>query len=328
MPCQPGQRFSGYPSSVAYTDCTSTPRSFTILDLQERDIQSNNRLSVRRPPGSVDPAAYLLAKHEPQISMSTNDLLTALTHVPLMNGLLTDACLMYLQQRAMAEGAFMVGNYHVKMAIARSFLYVESIVAEANQEDGVQLNLTQIPLHVPAPVFARPIEITSNYNVAGAGLTPSFVSAYFLGPLVVNSVEMRGVESVRLEPQIRVVASPVSGSPAMNQMVAIVSREARIVVRTKKVDDVNNYDFVPGLAGAVDLYLQKADPTHATGDGRVAYGSAAHIKISAAGSVVDPGQQSHRGPDDATQEYHLKLTGTPTISVASVMPNSAIYPAA
>jgi len=329
MTCLLGERFSGYPATFKYFDCQQNENNFDLTHVESRELSWNNRISVQRPPGVVDPAAHLLAKSEPQYQLSTPDLNTALANVDLFNGQCMDICRFYAQQRAQCEGAFMTGPNHVAYEVQRAFMWVDSIQADMQQDSGAMLNFNFMPLYRPTGRQSTDLlRQIPNFDLTTPGTpTPAFRFAYWLGPTFLNGVELKGVDSITVQPQITVQASP-SSPHTFNALASITVRETVYRVRGLKVDEFTGFSAgLGGIPGQIDFYLQQADPTNTTADGRADPDSATSIRISASSGVVDLQTQSVQGTDDTTMELMIRLEGPPSVSLnASIPTNSFVYP--
>jgi len=307
-----GERYSGYPAVFGY----STGQTTDCQHLTAYDMDSNTTETAVRPIGAIDPLEYITPRSRPQFRMRTPDMLTLLTDVSLVAGKFYDEdSYFYYQERSMA-GAFESGATHIGRRTRKGFMYVDSITAAQEDADAAVCNL----IFVPLSDGTNPIVSHETALDLGPVVDPAYGSCYHLASPYHNGVELKGCQSMDLNMGMTFVAT-VNSPGAFDDLGSITAREPVFVSRFEKLDEFDAHQFTGDPVNTTfAYYLQKADPTNANGDGRIAKGTAAHIKISCTGGKVTIRTINAENTAHAVAEVTVKPTGTVSISLNSKIP--------
>ena len=310
-----GQRFGGYPAEFGY----ATGQTMALAHLEANELTMNNMVGVQHPPGSIDPAAFLMSRTKPVFRLRTPDLATLFGVIGFQSGKCFDEpSTFYLQERADC-GTFEAGSTHIGRRTQKGFMHLDGISAELESEDGAMASLIYTPMAVTG------FDIVQNQvAVALPGTSPAFVSAYFLGPIYVNNTLLPGVMSQTWSPQIRFQTTPSSPGYADTHG-SIIQRDAQFSFRALKTDEFDNWcNTGKNITTAWDFYMHKADTTNANCDGRIAFNSAVHAKASFQSGRVEVQSLSYDGVEDAAAEVVVTPSGSVTFSIAAAIP--AVFP--
>lgn len=305
-----GQRFGGYPAQFGY----AVAQTLDVTQLMGYELDAGNTKTGIIPSGSIDRAAVLTSRMRPRFRLRTKDMATVLGLVDLQAGYCFDEDSTFQLQERADCGTFLSGSTHIQRTVKKGFMFVDSITAEQESEDGAILNLEFIPLKSGSNA------LVSHDTAQALLLSPAYVSSFFLGPFYHNSSEIPGVMGVTLNFGINVQPAPASPG-AEDDVVSIISREPEFSVRCLKTDEFDGFKLggTP-VTSSFAFYFQKADATNAVGDGRVAVASSVHVKVSGTAGDFEVRNLSVDGQEDAAVELILRPTGTISLSVASAIP--------
>lgn len=310
-----GERFSGYPARFGY----ATSQTMDVTQMMGFELDAGNTKKRIIPSGSVDPAAIITPRQRPRFRLRTQDLATVLGVVSLQGGFCFDeASTFQLQERADC-GTFLSGGTHIGKRTQKGFMFVESITAEQDSEDGAILNLGYVPLYVDQDPDKPIVETLTGHTLLA---TPAYVSNFFLGPFYHNSTEIPGLMSTTLNFNPTVQAAP-SSPGAYDDIVSITMREPEFVYRFLKSDEFDAWKHGGHpVTSSFASYFQKADPSNAAaaGDARIAPATTQHVKISGTAGDFETRNISVDGVEDAVTEVVLRPTGTLSLSIASAIP--------
>lgn len=309
-----GERYSGYSAKFGF----ATGDSMVVNQMVGWDMDSGTTKSEIIPSGAVDRAAVLTTRQNPEFTLRTQDLFSVLTDVDPQSGKCFDeASTFFLQERADC-GTFLAGGTatHMGRRTQKAFMVIDSIAAEQDSDDGAMLNARFFPQKSGANVLVE--------HVAGTALTgvaaPAYVSSFALGPVYHAGAEIKGVMGVTLNFNNNVVPAPSSpgGEPDFH---SIVARTPEFSFRCLKIDNFDGFKASgTPVTTSFAFYFQKMDATNAVGDGRVAVGTATHVKVSGTAGDFDVRTLGADGQEDAAVEVVLRPTGSVTTSVASAIP--------
>jgi hypothetical protein len=265
------------------------------------------------PGGVLDRGAVILGSASSMVRIRSRDVATIFGAVsPSVGYYCSGSSVFDLQQRA--SGGTYTGSTgaNAKITVPVGFLVPESISASAGGNQEAQVELT---LHALYDGTNAPMSIANSANLAGS---VAFNSAFYLGPLYINSVKMEGIISSSVEFGLQFSKAIPDGSlyPTVG---SIVERKPRFSFTMLRVDfiasNITNF-FNAAAAGTVAAYFYKG----ATGTGRVAAATTSHAKFSATASTISPDTLSVRDNDDATVTVTIRPTSTVAVSVASAVP--------
>lgn len=310
-----GERFSGYPAVFGYNDGAS--QTMNLRHLQAKTLNPNNMVGVMHPPGSVDPAAFLVARSKPVYNLRTPDLATLFGVIGFRTGFCFDETSTFTLQEREDCSTFVSGSTHTKHAIAKGFMYLDNITAELESENGAMANLNFVPL--ASAQGTLPITISGANALPST--TPTFVSAYHLGPIYVDGTEIPGVFSQTITPGIRIEPTPHTPG-CFDTHVSIIQRDPQLSFMCKKTDEFDAFKLTgDNVTVSWAFYLQKADSTNATGDGRIAKATGAHVEVAAQSGRVEVRSVSFEGVESAGVEVVFTPSGSVTFAIDSTIPS-------
>lgn len=281
--------------------------------------RTGRTVHVVRPGGSLDPKANVLSSGAPVASIMTHDLATVLATVSLTAGYdCSSSSQLNFQQRAVA-GAFTNPSTtaHVTQVIEQGFLNIAEISASSESDDPAQIMLEFAAL---SSTGANPITDANNSAINGQPV-PDYGSVFFHGPAYFGATLLTGCMGHRVRPGLVYKARrpdgavfPVRGASSIEQRQPIIELDFLNLARIK----ANMDNFILNLmSDTVAVYFRKG--TTSPG-GRVADGTAQHIKISAAAGSWGPDDISVQDVNDATFRVTIMPTGTLALSTASTIP--------
>ena len=308
-----GERFSGYPASFGY----ATAQTMDLAQVQGWELDANVTETPFIPSGATKPTQVITSRARPEFRLRTQDLATVLATVDFNSGKCFDeTSTFYLQERADCS-TFLTTATSPGRSTANGFMFVESITAEQDSEDGAIMTLRYVPLKASGSdivVFESSLDPDTN------GPTPAFTSAFFLASPYHNGGELKGVQSVTINTDIQFQPAP-SSPGAFDTLGSIVRYEPEFTFRSLKVDDFDAFQLTGDPVNtSFAFYFQKVDTTNAVGDGRVAAASTVHSKISFTGGKITVRNLSFDGTDDAAVEVSIRPTGTVTAATNSAIP--------
>lgn len=306
-----GQRFSGFPATFS----TSAPATVQVDQLMAWDLSTNNTRSIKRPMGSLDPVAHVVARAQPQFGMRTGDVATILDSISIINGQQFDGPSVFRLQERADGGAFLTGATHPTYRTQNGFAYINSITASQDSPDGAIVELTFLPLwNGTDPI----IESVPSEDLASAP-SPAFNTCHMFYAPKMNGSFIPGVIDITCNAGLTYQAAPALAG-AFDTLGSITAREPTFTFRALKIDEFNSFISTGGLVGSTfEMLLQKSDPANTNGDGRVALATAEHIKISCTAGDVDIQSISVEGTQDAVAEVTIMVEGTLSVSTSSVI---------
>lgn len=306
------ERFSLYPASF-------NGGGLDLDQVASVALERGASIQVVRPGGSLDPGANVLSSARPVARCFTRDLLTVLGGVSLTTGLYcSSATQLNFQQRAVG-GAFTAASSsaHFTKSIAAGFLNIAELSAHAESDDGAQCSLEFVCLSSDG---SNPITDASGAAI-NAEPTPAFNSVYYLGGAYLAAVQLEGLQRIRVRPGItyRAVIADGGAFPRAAGS-SIVARDPvieldflNLPIATASIAD----EIANAFSSDLKVYFQRG--TTAPG-GRIAAGSGAHVKITAAAGTWGPDNVSVRDTDDATTTVVVQPTGTLALATNSTIP--------
>lgn len=308
-----GERFSGYPAQFGY----ATSQVMDLEMVMGWELDANNTKTAVIPTGAVDPVAYITPRSRPEFRIRTQDIKTVLDVVSVINGRCFDETSTFILQERADCGTFLTGDTHPARQTAKGFMFLESISAEQDSEDGAVMTMRYVPLKTSGNDL---VTLDTVDEGAFATLSPTYVQSYFLASPYHNGTEIPGVMSVNLNMNITFAPTP-STPGALDELGSITRREPEFTFTCLKVDEFDAFGFVgTPVDTTFAFYFQKADPANAAGDGRIAEATAEHIKISFTGGDIDVRNIAIDGNEDAAVEVSVKPTGTVAYSGVSAIP--------
>jgi hypothetical protein len=265
---------------------------------------------IARAGGAVTRAAVGTAFADPRVSFTTRDLATILGAVSLTSGLaITSASLLQYQLRA-DGGTFAGGSSHIALRSHKGFLYPTSIRATQDQTDGVPVDLDYMVLDDGTNAV---LEILSAQALSGS---PAVTDIFYLGPVVVEGVQLTGVRETSVTPGIGYETIRTDGSPYPTEgSITSVNQEMR-VTSVNLAGLAARGLFGEAISTGVTFYFQRG--LH--GGDRRAFGDAVHLSITAATGYYDFQEIPVEQGGDALPTLSILPTGSLAINTATTIP--------
>lgn len=163
--------------------------SLTIPDIVSVTPSAGVKKIIARAGGSVDPNLIAEAVRESMVDLTALDLGAILTAVSGVNGLpVSSAAKIQYQQRS-DGGTFTGTGTHITLSTAKGFLWVESISAKQDDDQGAQIGLKFAPLVTGSN---PPLIVNASQNLTG---TPGVAALYRLGPVTFETSVLGGIQS-------------------------------------------------------------------------------------------------------------------------------------
>ena len=285
----------------------STDQTLELNQLIGFNVSTNTQKARTRAGGSVDSLAWIVGRGKPTVNMTTRDAATALTAIPATSGLCIDKATFNVFERDVCNVWTGAGSSYVSNG--GGLIYPDSMAASVDDSDGALLTLMYIPFWngTEDPLLVTPVADTALVPA------PAYNSSFFMGPLYVNGVELKGITSATLNFGLSVSATTETPGP-YDRLAAVTDRAPTIQITGLKLDEITSLFY--GQQTNTALYFQKGAQF---GD-RVPYLTAEHIKFTAAVSDIEHTDIGGDAPADATDQFTLRIVGPPSVSLASTIP--------
>lgn len=301
--------FTGYSIEFGYS-------SGQTLDMNQVDSMTTSPNSEHTPfvpAGGITPAAWLVPKVQPEGTFTTQDLATFFGAVDVSTGLLcNEESTFALSKRVQGGGGLSAANNtdHYTWTAQLGQLFPESISAEADSNQGAQLNARFIALSngTLAPF------VFQGSQAINAITAPGYNSSFALASPYHNSVEIQGCRSINLDfgAQYR---SAANTPDTYNDCVVKVTQQPVFRFTVAKADEFAAQALVgEAVNTSFAFYLQRID---ATNGGRIAATTGSHFKLSFTAGKIARSDISASGIDDGTVEFMVHPVGALTVSLAS-----------
>ncbi len=265
--------------------------------------------------GSVDPKAHIEAFSDPRIRFGTRDQTTYWGVVSPTTGLpLTGAGATFRLQERETQSTFgAAATAGDTFTVAQGIVIPQSISASQDDTEGAIIESELVCEHNGSVL---PIVKNTAVDISSGTLTPAFNSMFFMGPVYINSAEIPGIVSTRVDFGIEYSSKRTSGQ-VYATLGAITRRAPTISITTLKADATTALAmFLRALAGTVAIYFWKG----ADAGNRVAVATGAHLKISAAAGSWGEDSISVNNLDDAMTTISIMPTGSLATSITSAIP--------
>lgn len=271
-------------------------------------------LSRIRPGGTLDAVTHVMTNAQAQVTFNTQDLLTFFTEVSPSIGLavVSPGATFRLQERADC-GAFLTGATHLTITSALGCAYPLSYTASQDSNDPVELQGVYAP-HYNGTV--EPLAVNNGVDFAAAPAA-AFVSAYAMGPVFLNTTEVRGVTQHGIDFGLNYVRTPTTPA-TFPHAGSFNGRDPTMTTQTRKKDVMASLGspFIAGVGGEVAFYLQQLTAY----SGRTPRATAAHIKLSCTAAAISVQSESNEAGQDAMVTYAIKPVGALSVAVNQVIP--------
>lgn len=302
-------RFSIFPWSCVYAG----PTTLNLRQMDDVGISPSSNKAIIYPGGSLDAGAIIENMADPMLRFSTRDLTTLFGAISPVTGLYcTGGATARFQVRA--QGAtFSTGGSHTTFASTLGWLLPQSLRASQDDAQGAVAQCTYTALFDGTN---KPFTYAINTDL-DAATTPSFISAFFLGPVYLGSSEIPGVIESNVDFGIDIRPTRSAGFVYADNA-SVVRRAPRVTFRTLKVSAVSDITSLFGNAfgSAIKVYYRKG----VSGGARVADATTSHCMVTVSAGDWTPDDISVRDNADGTLNVTVTPTGTIAISVASAIP--------
>lgn len=283
--------------------------------------RSNKGIFTAHPSGSLDPAAHLMSTARPVVQVATNDLLTLFgdANVPLSitSGLYCSQGATFLYRRRVEGGGYSASSDHITQVVESGFLNCSEFSAEAESQNPAEAALEFMALSLDG---LNPFTMAFGQAIPGSLTAPAFNSAFYHGPVYLNSNQITGLTRTRVRPGIGFAARYADGGSFPRAACASIAiRQPAIELEFINLDALNaTFDlFMAAFSTTLAVYFQRGSTNN---DGRVAAATSQHLKVSAAAGSFGADDVTVRDNEDGTASIVVMPTGTLSLSVASTIP--------
>ena len=298
-----------------------------MTQLLAQDVANGARVEEYVVPGTLDRAVNLLMGAEPKIALRSHDGLFFLQNVNLLTGFRCDEGATFRWQKraqnldtdgAGTLGAFMAETEHALTTSTGGFLCPTSI--DVAQGQLATFNYDYWPLWT-GDRSVLPLVTAFSQDLEQ---TPSFNSAYTLGPIKLTSGSpslLPGLTGWSFQTGLRIVPRIEEGQ-TFPSTVTLEQRTPRIVMQfdtPERITQIGNM-FHAAIANTITLYLRRKSGT--TGHGNVADGTGSHAYIDAQTATWSPEQFSAQDHASARLSVPLLPIGTVRKSYTATIPTS------
>lgn len=218
--------------------------------------------------------------------------------------------LYFKQTKAYSTRTADASTVHVRNRMAAAGLYLQSLRAGNRSEASVSATVIANYDGVNEPI------VPTTGSVALNG-TPAATYHYVSGPIAINGTTYSGVQSTNVD--FGVSPGQLSGDGELYDTFQFVRTVAPSITVSLIGVPLTNAIGLNGLAvTSLSCYLRKISTT-----GRVANGTAGHIKFTATAGIVTVEDVSGGGNDDAVTTLRITLVA-PDTSTAPLLVNTAI----
>lgn len=308
-------RYGIYPASFVHAGGT-----LNLRQLRGQSIRKNGAFASIRPGGSLDNGAHILSTANPTAGFATRDLSRVFADgsggVSLTTGLYCSGGHTMRWQKRATGGAFDTGSVHTTQTTSKGFLNPIQIEADVDSQVGAECTLEYTPLSTDG---ANPITIANSQAISG--VTPLFNSVYYAGGVYLGGSQLTGMIRQRALPGIAFSARRADGGVfPRNDCSAILARDPALQLDFLNVgmivSDITSF-FAAALGSAIAMYFQLGSVGN---EGRVAAGSASHMKITASAGTWGAEDISVSGEDDAVVTVTIMPSAPLSLSMSSTIP--------
>ena len=302
------ERYSGYPASFV----SAGPVTTDLAQMTSDSIRFGSQTFDYVPPGLTQRSQVGLVSADPVITLVTQDLVTAFGILSPTIGLSCTAATFRRQLRSCGS-TFDAGNTHYTYGCQYGGQWIpRSISASQDDEGGVELTTEFHPISDNG--LNLPVAPTDNATISG--VTPAFVSKFFMGPVYINAAAVTGISRWSLDFGIK-VSKKRFGGIIYPTCVTIDEQRPIITITAAKVNVDGVVDqFMRVLAGTIALYGRK----HATSTSRVSDVTASHLKLSSTAGAWQVDEDSFSDTEDGMKTFNILPTAAMAASVASAIP--------
>jgi hypothetical protein len=213
-------------------------------------------------------------------------------------------------------GAFATGGSHLTQTTPKGFLHIVSIDVDIDSETGGEAELEYIPLSVAGE---NPITNTVAVSFAAAPV-PAYMSQYFMGGQWLGASQVEGLTRLRVMPGLTFTSRRSDGGvfPRYGAS-SITAREPskEMTYLNAALPQVMGSFFTNLLGSTVKSYLQRGT---AVADGRIAVGTASHVRFDVAAGSWGHDNISVADENDALVTVKVMTTGLLAVSLGVAIP--------
>lgn len=298
-------------SSTRHSIYSATVNGTSWTQINSQGIRPNSSKEVIIPGGGLDAGAVVLNSSDPSVVVSSNDFTTIFGAISISAGLNCSSGATFRFQKRADGSTFTGGSNNVTLSSTQGFAKINSISADQDRPASVEVEYK--------PTYdSSTLPLVVNTSVSFSA-TPAFVSVFYLGPVYVNSSQVEGVTSVRVDPGVMFDVFRGDGD-LYAKIGSVVARRPSISITFRPMEYVSSglgNVFLSAPAGAVACYFLKG--AHGS-SARVASGSSVHAKVGIPSGGWNPDDITVSGEADSQYTVTIHPTATITLSVTSAVP--------
>lgn len=273
----------------------ATLGALTVKQVLDGRFAPNNRVAAGRASAAVDPSALYVVGGNPRHMMSSSDIAGVLASIGIASGLDVASGSIVLPFRKRAAGStFASGSNHFTVTGTDAFSYIQSITAAQNEDAQLQIEtLFESTDGMAVPCVA---------NVSQALSAAAYNALWTLGPVNGNTgsglAQIPGLTRVVINPGITCQPGDAVDGNLFPTKHYIARRDPSIDLVFLDFDklDESSIGLLFHSLTALQVFLQK----RAEGSTLIAPGTAQHIQLSLADSLLDLQDLGANGANDGT----------------------------
>ena len=314
-------RFSMYSASLS---SSVGGVSVELSQMQSQTVTPGVTEALIRPGGMVDPAVFVSAFADAQVTFQTRDIKNLLASCPFATGRFYDQGATFRFQRRTDFGTFMTGGNHVTVTSPAGYLRIDGIEADTGSEEGATASCTYSAMSSTG--FDAPLTATDQVDFVSA-TPPAFKDIYYLGPCYTSDgatpTLMNGLQSVNIQSGLGF--GPLRQDGISFPVVGVIRTRDSVCDATFLRGNMPATDFThlfkETLALEMQFYLRRGSTS--TASGRYADGSAEHIIIAFSQVYWGADDWTVNAEDDATLGVMIKNSGSILQNTAAIIPQAA-----
>lgn len=254
----------------------TTTVALLIDQIEQFGVDPRIQEVLQSADGQVDPSFLATMGQDPRISFTTSDLAAVLatsTSKLLINGLLVDSDLTHAGvqcffQKIAEGGTRTAGANHIKMTTTEGLLVPRQLTARQGAVATLAMELL-----TTYDGTNNPIQIATSQSLVG---TPSVSTLHTLGPVMINGVQLTGIQEMTYDAGIQEVVQAADGQP-WPTFAGIMSRQPMFSITTTETVSLSTFGIYGAAQGATDsiIYLRAL----AAGGTRDADDAGTHISL-------------------------------------------------
>lgn len=299
-------------SSTRFGLFPCTVGSLQLVQIGSVSVRAGTSKEVIIPGGALDAGAIPLNMADPTVTVTSMDFTTILTSVSLTAGYDCSAGATFRYQKRADSGTFSGGGSNVTLTSTKGFAILRSI--SASQDTPATLDLEYKPLWDQSTL---PLVVNNSVDISGAS-QPAFTSVFYLGPMYVNSTQIPGVISTRIDPGVQFEVLRADGEPYA-QVGSIVARRPTIQTTIRKAEYMNTIGNIFNVSPGTTVKWYFAKGAHGTAV-RTAAASTVHCKISSTAGAWNPELIDVQDVNDTDVQITYQPSTSLAMDIASAIP--------